>query len=252
MLGIKASSIAYEGEGRDEVTLARFFAYGRLLQSLQSTLIGENDVRLMLNRAIQTPIRASRLYLSNIKVTLNIGYIRHRDLNPYKYHKLNLTARELITRDLLWHFKNLKCALTQSQFPVFTIYAQKSCLAVKPCERAWCIDRVQGHRLQGHTKRTTSASSRQHCLELCLGERDFLCRCGSPTSTTDAAGASGCKSDTGGGGRVRTRVTLLEKRLQAHHCGKSSGWLVPGTWYGKFLPRIQIVLLPENNEAKES
>ncbi|XP_034934441.1 uncharacterized protein [Chelonus insularis] len=67
-------------------------------------------------------------------------------------------------------------ALTQSQFPVFTIYAQKSCLAVKPCERAWCIDRVQGHRLQGHTKRTTTASSRQHCLELCLGERDFLCR----------------------------------------------------------------------------
>ena len=67
-------------------------------------------------------------------------------------------------------------ALSQSQFPVFTIYAQKSCLAVKPCERAWCIDRVQGHRLQGHTRRTMNASSRQHCLELCLGERDFLCR----------------------------------------------------------------------------
>ncbi|KAI4492477.1 hypothetical protein M0804_002268 [Polistes exclamans] len=67
-------------------------------------------------------------------------------------------------------------ALSQSQFPVFTIYAQKSCLAVKPCERAWCIDRVQGHRLQGHARRTMSASSRQHCLELCLGERDFLCR----------------------------------------------------------------------------
>ncbi|XP_078034909.1 ZP and PAN domain-containing protein neyo [Augochlora pura] len=67
-------------------------------------------------------------------------------------------------------------ALSQSQFPVFTIYAQKSCLAVKPCERAWCIDRVQGHRLQGHTRRTMTASSRQHCLELCLGERDFLCR----------------------------------------------------------------------------
>ncbi|TGZ51709.1 Uncharacterized protein DBV15_03897, partial [Temnothorax longispinosus] len=65
----------------------------------------------------------------------------------------------------------------QSQFPVFTIYAQKSCLAVKPCERAWCIDRVQGHRLQGHARRTMTASSRQHCLELCLGERDFLCRC---------------------------------------------------------------------------
>lgn len=47
---------------------------------------------------------------------------------------------------------------------------------MKPCERAWCIDRVQGHRLQGHTRRTMNASSRQHCLELCLGERDFLCR----------------------------------------------------------------------------
>ncbi|XP_046415572.1 uncharacterized protein LOC124299981 [Neodiprion virginianus] len=67
-------------------------------------------------------------------------------------------------------------ALSQSQFPVFTIYAQKSCLSVKPCERAWCIDRVQGHRLQGHTKRNVAASSRQHCLELCLGEREFLCR----------------------------------------------------------------------------
>ncbi|KAF7414778.1 hypothetical protein HZH68_003267 [Vespula germanica] len=73
-------------------------------------------------------------------------------------------------------YREAKCALSQSQFPVFTIYAQKSCLAVKPCERAWCIDRVQGHRLQGHARRTMSASSRQHCLELCLGERDFLCR----------------------------------------------------------------------------
>ncbi|KYM98735.1 hypothetical protein ALC62_10703 [Cyphomyrmex costatus] len=71
-------------------------------------------------------------------------------------------------------------ALSQSQFPVFTIYAQKSCLAVKPCERAWCIDRVQGHRLQGHARRTMTASSRQHCLELCLGERDFLCRTSVP------------------------------------------------------------------------
>ncbi|XP_043268987.1 uncharacterized protein [Venturia canescens] len=75
-------------------------------------------------------------------------------------------------------------ALTRSQFPVFTIYAQKSCLAVKPCERAWCIDRVQGHRLQGHTKRSMTASSRQHCLELCLGERDFLCRSANYANST--------------------------------------------------------------------
>ncbi|KAK0077533.1 hypothetical protein PV326_009994, partial [Microctonus aethiopoides] len=89
--------------------------------------------------------------------------------------------RRFLTPELEWHDLAERTpreyrALSQSQFPVFTIYAQKSCLAVKPCERAWCIDRVQGHRLQGHTKRSTTASSRQHCLELCLGERDFLCR----------------------------------------------------------------------------
>nr|CAD7257703.1 unnamed protein product [Timema shepardi] len=67
-------------------------------------------------------------------------------------------------------------ALTKSQFPVFTIYAQKSCLGVKPCERAWCFDRVLQHRLQGHVKREAVASSRQDCLEMCLGERDFICR----------------------------------------------------------------------------
>ncbi|XP_014217059.1 uncharacterized protein LOC106645663 [Copidosoma floridanum] len=77
-------------------------------------------------------------------------------------------------------------ALSQSQFPVFTIYAQKSCLSVKPCDRAWCIDRVQGHRLQGHTRRTTNTSDRQHCLELCLGEREFLCRSANYVNATGA------------------------------------------------------------------
>lgn len=67
-------------------------------------------------------------------------------------------------------------ALTRSQFPVFTMYAQKSCLAVKPCARAWCIDRVQGYRLVGHGKRTAQAASRQDCLEMCLGETEFTCR----------------------------------------------------------------------------
>ncbi|XP_018903348.1 uncharacterized protein neo [Bemisia tabaci] len=67
-------------------------------------------------------------------------------------------------------------ALTKSQFPVFTIYAQKSCLGVKPCERAWCFDRVQAHRLNGYVQRQQTAGSRQECLELCLGEREFPCR----------------------------------------------------------------------------
>ncbi|XP_055587928.1 uncharacterized protein LOC129740317 [Uranotaenia lowii] len=67
-------------------------------------------------------------------------------------------------------------ALTKSQFPVFTIYAQKSCLKLRPCERAWCIDRVQGYKLQGHVKRTASVINRRDCLEMCLGENEFTCR----------------------------------------------------------------------------
>ncbi|KAK6628022.1 hypothetical protein RUM44_010504 [Polyplax serrata] len=67
-------------------------------------------------------------------------------------------------------------ALARSQFPVFTIYAQKSCLGVKPCERAWCFDRVLGHQLTGYTKKKHNVGSRQECLELCLGEREFVCR----------------------------------------------------------------------------
>ncbi|KAL0274568.1 UNVERIFIED_CONTAM: hypothetical protein PYX00_002669 [Menopon gallinae] len=67
-------------------------------------------------------------------------------------------------------------ALTRSQFPVFTIYAQKSCLGVKPCERAWCFDRVIGHQLVGYPKKKHAVASRQECLELCLGEREFVCR----------------------------------------------------------------------------
>ncbi|XP_034484455.1 uncharacterized protein LOC117789532 [Drosophila innubila] len=67
-------------------------------------------------------------------------------------------------------------ALTKSQFPVFTIYAQKSCLGVRPCARAWCIDRVQNYKLDGHAKRVHSVNSRRDCLELCLGETEFTCR----------------------------------------------------------------------------
>ncbi|XP_068157916.1 uncharacterized protein, partial [Drosophila tropicalis] len=67
-------------------------------------------------------------------------------------------------------------ALTKSQFPVFTIYAQKSCLGVRPCARAWCVDRVQNYKLNGHAKRTVPVTSRRDCLELCLGETEFACR----------------------------------------------------------------------------
>ncbi|XP_050340326.1 uncharacterized protein LOC126766615 [Bactrocera neohumeralis] len=67
-------------------------------------------------------------------------------------------------------------SLSRSQFPVFTIYAQKSCLGVRPCSKAWCIDRVQGYRLVEHVKSSQTVYSRRDCLELCLGETEFTCR----------------------------------------------------------------------------
>lgn len=77
---------------------------------------------------------------------------------------------------LIYLFYFLSGALTKSQFPVFTIYAQKTCLGIKPCEKAWCFDRVQGYRLNGYVKKKVTATSRQDCLEMCLGEREFACR----------------------------------------------------------------------------
>ncbi|XP_037816602.1 uncharacterized protein LOC119606991, partial [Lucilia sericata] len=67
-------------------------------------------------------------------------------------------------------------ALTKSQFPVFTIYAQKLCLGVRPCARAWCVDRVQNYKLNGHAKSSVSVESRRDCFDLCLGETEFTCR----------------------------------------------------------------------------
>ncbi|KNC29461.1 hypothetical protein FF38_13310 [Lucilia cuprina] len=70
----------------------------------------------------------------------------------------------------------LASALTKSQFPVFTIYAQKLCLGVRPCARAWCVDRVQNYKLNGHAKSSVSVESRRDCFDLCLGETEFTCR----------------------------------------------------------------------------
>ncbi|KAH8247892.1 hypothetical protein KR038_011375 [Drosophila bunnanda] len=74
------------------------------------------------------------------------------------------------------HADQLPGALTKSQFPVFTIYAQKSCLSVKPCSRAWYVDRVQNYKLKTEVKRTVSLASRRECFELCLSETEFTCR----------------------------------------------------------------------------
>ncbi|CAD6992664.1 unnamed protein product [Ceratitis capitata] len=67
-------------------------------------------------------------------------------------------------------------ALAKSQFPVFTLYAQKACLNVRPCSRAWSVDRVQGYKLNGYAKRKFPAASRRDCIQLCLGQAEFTCR----------------------------------------------------------------------------
>lgn len=93
-------------------------------------------------------------------------------VNPYEGIHTDTYTHVLIV--IISHL--IAGALTKSQFPVFTIYAQKTCLGIKPCEKAWCFDRVQGYRLNGYIKKKVTATSRQDCLEMCLGEREFSCR----------------------------------------------------------------------------
>ncbi|XP_046397609.1 uncharacterized protein LOC124164362 [Ischnura elegans] len=63
-------------------------------------------------------------------------------------------------------------SLMQSDYPVFTVYAQKMCLEERlPCERAWVSERVLGYEMVGSKAKGRPAvkvSSRQECMALCL------------------------------------------------------------------------------------
>ncbi|XP_046406452.1 uncharacterized protein LOC124171342 [Ischnura elegans] len=75
-------------------------------------------------------------------------------------------------------------ALTPSQFPVFTLFAQKTCVAGagKACllgrrRRPWAVELVPGYRLNHETpRRRRQATTRQQCEQHCLGEKTFICR----------------------------------------------------------------------------
>ncbi|CAG2113231.1 unnamed protein product, partial [Medioppia subpectinata] len=69
-------------------------------------------------------------------------------------------------------------ALASSQFPVFTIYAQKVCLKDKnkSCTQGWAFERVNGFELKRMGKKSVKVMSRLDCMQLCLNERDFECR----------------------------------------------------------------------------
>ena len=76
--------------------------------------------------------------------------------------------------------------LQPSQYPVFTIYAQKVCLPVRsdvssaphPCSgRLWSFERVVGFELRKFPKKKLSdVPSRISCMDSCLYEKEFVCR----------------------------------------------------------------------------
>ena len=72
---------------------------------------------------------------------------------------------------------NFPGGLTASQFPVFTLYIQKTCLAGAPsCDRAWTFEKVGNFGLDKYAKKRGRATSRQNCELLCLTEQEFPCR----------------------------------------------------------------------------
>ncbi|KAL3221260.1 hypothetical protein MRX96_029592 [Rhipicephalus microplus] len=68
-------------------------------------------------------------------------------------------------------------SLAVSQFPVFTLYAQKICLFGKRrCNRDWAFERVTGYALRDLARKRLHAVAREECMDLCLDETEFQCR----------------------------------------------------------------------------
>ncbi|KAH9417706.1 hypothetical protein DERP_011417 [Dermatophagoides pteronyssinus] len=69
--------------------------------------------------------------------------------------------------------------LTPSQFPVFTIFAQKICLKQnyqKCMEKGWSFERVLGFELKDKDLKKLPLPNRFACMQACLSEQDFVCR----------------------------------------------------------------------------
>lgn len=70
-------------------------------------------------------------------------------------------------------------ALSRSQFPVFTFYAQKVCLpmAIDPsCQQSWLFETVPDHVLRGFEARKLLTASKLDCMAKCFAETQFQCR----------------------------------------------------------------------------
>ncbi len=61
--------------------------------------------------------------------------------------------------------------LTPSQFPVFTIYVQKTCLkSASKCGAAWSFERVMNHEIAATEISRSQQTERAPCMETCLLE----------------------------------------------------------------------------------
>lgn len=70
-------------------------------------------------------------------------------------------------------------SLSRSQFPVFTLFAQKICvrLAQTLCPGlGWIFDRVQDYKMLGFARETRPAETTEDCMAQCLAEKTFICR----------------------------------------------------------------------------
>jgi len=68
-------------------------------------------------------------------------------------------------------------SLTVSQFPVFTMYLQKTCFSSPlQCASAWAFERVQNYTLAGLAKKTVEVVDRMDCQDQCRLETEFVCR----------------------------------------------------------------------------
>ncbi|KAK4015822.1 uncharacterized protein LOC116925414 [Daphnia magna] len=78
-------------------------------------------------------------------------------------------------------------ALTKSQFPVYTIYAQRICLANASelcAQRSWAYEMVPSFEMSTFVRQKKQAATRRACMELCLNEQTFQCRSASFSATT--------------------------------------------------------------------
>ncbi|XP_059099096.1 uncharacterized protein LOC131893159 [Tigriopus californicus] len=75
--------------------------------------------------------------------------------------------------------RNNPGSLSRSQFPVFTLFAQKTCVrsARTLCPgRGWIFDRVQDFKMLGFARETRPADTVEDCMAQCLSQITFTCR----------------------------------------------------------------------------